>query len=262
MYAVTDPELIGLLTDKAAEGVSTSIFFDPGASSGPHLKENGYLAVYPIASKGLMHRKILVIDEKLVFLGSANMTTQSLKMHDNLVVGITNSSLAQALTDPSFLSMHFHAGKQPGELFLLPDKTNTALERIVDLIKKAKNSIYIAMFTLTHPTIIDALAEAHARNVEVKVAVDFYTGKGASMKSLEALRAKEVPVFLSLGQQLLHHKWAYIDDSILVVGSANWTKAAFSQNQDCFLILNNLTEEQRKFMNKIWKTIYLESSLY
>ena len=32
---------------------------------------------------------------------------------------------------------------------------------------------------------------------------------------------------------LLHHKWIYIDQTTLVLGSANLTQAAFKKNRDC-----------------------------
>jgi phosphatidylserine/phosphatidylglycerophosphate/cardiolipin synthase-like enzyme len=68
-----------------------------------------------------------------------------------------------------------------------------------------------------------------------------------------------VPVAFSRGNQLLHHKWAYIDEDKLISGSANWTKAAFNRNQDCFLVLDRLNQDQKKFMNALWKRISLES---
>ena len=58
--------------------------------------------------------------------------------------------------------------------------------------------------------------------------------------------------------QLLHHKWALIDKETLIVGSANWTTAAFTKNQDCFLVLP-LKEKEQKFMKNLWKVIQLES---
>ena len=43
--------------------------------------------------------------------------------------------------------------------------------------------------------------------------------------------------------------------NILEIGSANWTKAAFKQNDDCFLIIHDLADEQRQSMQKLWRTI-------
>ena len=61
--------------------------------------------------------------------------------------------------------------------------------------------------------------------------------------------------------QLLHHKFILIDDQTLLVGSANWTKAAFYKNSDCFLILHNLTDDQKTFMNRLWTRLEAESTL-
>ena len=35
--------------------------------------------------KGLMHKKIVVIDKRLIFLGTANLTTTSLRHHANVM---------------------------------------------------------------------------------------------------------------------------------------------------------------------------------
>ena len=52
-----------------------------------------------------------------------------------------------------------------------------------------------------------------------------------------------------------------VDEKILVNGSANWTRSAFSRNGDCFLILHDLDDEQRKKMKKLWHVIRSTSDL-
>lgn len=247
MYGLTDPDVLRLLQKKEQEGLPISILYDPSAS-GPIPLKNSRL--YPILSEGLMHRKIVVIDETLVFLGSANMTPSSLKIHDNLVVGLYHPGLATFLSNPP--ESHFSLGNR-GELFLLPDLT--ALEKVVECLDRAEKRLRIALFTLTHPLLIDAMIRAHARGVDVRVALDVHTGKGASAKALEKLLSAGVPVYLSQGQQLFHHKWALIDDKKLLIGSANWTQAAFTKNQDCLLVLEELSKKERKFLKNLWQKI-------
>lgn len=255
MYAITDPDILKLLKISYEKGNHSSILYDKKAS--PNLEGiNGKAG----SSRGLMHRKIMVVDHSLVFLGSANMTTQSLRHHDNLVLGFFHPELASFLeqkeTKSPFL---FSIKNQKAELWLLPDKTDGALTRLVEEINSAKKRISIAIFTITHPQIIEALIKAHKRGIKVKVAVDFFTEKGASQKASLQFFNEGIPIYCSQGRQLLHHKWALIDRKKLIIGSANWTKAAFLRNQDCFLILNSLTTEQKKFMRDLWKTIKLES---
>lgn len=256
MYALTDPYLLDLLRLKAKEGVKTTLFYDPTATVAPPKSENFF--AFPIRLSGaLMHRKILVVDEEKVFIGSANFTSSSLKIHDNLVAGIFHPQLAHFLTRCESSFFPFTTATKESELWLLPSQE--ALGRALELINEASESIYVAMFTLTHPALAEALIQAHTRGVKVHIALDHYTAEGASSSMVQALEQAGIPLYLSTGQQLFHHKWALIDSSTLLLGSANWTQAAFARNQDCLLILPDLSSQQQLQMKKIWKIIELES---
>ncbi len=260
MYGITDPHIISTLARKAAQGTRISLEYDPTASSLPLLKTlPSTVHLHASVSKGLMHRKILIIDQATLFLGSANLTTASLRHHDNLVVGLHSPALAAFLLSPTSPCFLFSAQGSQGEIWLLPDKDNQALDRLVRFLSSAQRSIQIAMFTLTHPQIADALIAAHTRGVAVTIAVDYFTGRGASKKCLEKLNQAGIPILLSQGQELLHHKWALIDEQSLVMGSANWTKAAFQKNEDFLLFFTTLSSSQTTFLKNLWKTINLES---
>jgi cardiolipin synthase len=257
IYALTDPVIKKLLHQKEKRGIAPTILFDPSASG---RLEKRFAHAHPLHSKGLMHRKILVVDGAQVFLGSANLTTQSLHMHDNLVVGLYHPPLAHFLkTEEAPSSYFFTIGGEKAELWLLPSKQ--ALQRTLEALYAAKKRIRIAMFTFTHPELVDALISLHQRGISISLALDFYTGRGASSKALKRLQDERIPISLSRGTQLLHHKWALIDDQTLIIGSANWTEAAFEENADCFLILHSLNHSQKKFMKKLWKTVEWESDL-
>lgn len=250
MYGLTDPDVLDLL--KSKKDLDLSIAYDASASGKIPLPQ-----AQPIKCKGLMHRKIIVLDNKRIFFGTANLTPQSLQMHDNLILGLHHRSLAQFLTNPSSNHYNFTIDNQNAELWLLPSQE--ALSRLIHQIEEAKKTIKIAMFTFTHPQIVKALVKAKLRGVKVHAVVDFYTGRGASSKALSLLQKNHIQLSLSRGQQLLHHKWAIIDSKTLIMGSANWTKAAFEKNQDCFLILHSLTQPQKRFLKKLWRTIEMES---
>ncbi len=261
MYGITDPDVISLVKKKIIDGIPTRIHYDKTASTNLQKKLPSQAEVYPFPSKGLMHRKILVIDESCVFLGSANLTTASLKHHDNLCVGIYCPPLAQFLKEESGSLFPFEIAGHKAELWLLPDrgKTKAALEKLIVEIDLAQDSIYLAIFTLTHPVITDALIRAHQRGVCVKVALDVYTARGASRKVFGRLKNAGIPIFVSRGQELLHHKWALIDEKTLIMGSANWTQAAFTKNEDFLLYLYQLDKTKRSFMLNLWRVIELEA---
>ncbi len=240
MYAITDEELLKKLYQKAQNGISVQVWHDPKSGTTPILTP---IVATPVKTKGLMHRKIVTTDDAYVFLGSANMTTSSLVLHDNLSVGFYHPSLARFLKAPTSSHFDFQLENQPCRLWLLPDIQ--ALDYLTEQLDQAQSSIFVAMFTLTHPKLLQALVNAQQRGVKVTVTVDHYAARGASRKAVKFLQDQKISVTFSRGLQLLHHKWAYIDRSQLILGSTNWTKAAFTKNQDCLVFLKSLTPDQK-----------------
>ncbi len=259
-YGITDRDVIRALAKQAKLGKDLTVEYDPTASLslGKHFPSSA--TITPRRSKGLMHRKILIIDHSILYLGSANLTLPSLHHHGNFVMGLYSPSFAEFLTHPS--STHYVQALDSQELhcFLLPEKKQQALHHLLSLIDNAKKSVRVAMFTFTHPLLIDALIRAWQRGIDVAVVVDYYSGRGASKKAVARLTSEDVPITFSRGQELLHHKWAIIDDTTFAMGSANWTKAAFVKNEDFLLSLSPLTSDQIQFLNRLWRVLELESS--
>lgn len=257
MFGLSDTSILSALAKKMRAQVPLTIYYDPKGS--PKVEKLlGYGDIHPVKSSALMHQKILILDDETVFIGSANMTSASLRMHDNLVVGLKNKKIAAFLKSHApHSSGHLQTvvGGQNIELWLLPDPRGHAIGEIRNVIKAAQKSLQIALFTFTHAGLLEELIAAHKRGVKVEVVIDMHSGLGASASTIDALKKAGVPILLSQGVQLLHHKFMYVDDRVMITGSANWTKAAFYKNSDCILILRNLNAEQKAFMAKLWNRI-------
>lgn len=253
MYGITDPIITEALKKQAARGIEIAIDYDPSASSKKLLRSlPSSICTNPIAIKGLMHRKMIIIDNEMVFLGSANLTPASLCHHDNLVIGLHDPQLAEFLRHPNSSQFTWAKSDSEGALWLLPDGAKGALDALLSYLTQATRSIHIAMFTFTHPRIVQALIGAKNRGVDVRVAIDRYTAKGASKKALVALENGGITVLIHQGPQLLHHKWAWIDDSILIMGSANWTQAAFKKNHDFLLVMTKMPAKCKRTIRTLW----------
>lgn len=268
IYSLIDPQIIAALHQKCAEGIPVHIVCDAKASLGIARKLPNATIVRRI-SQGLMHQKILIIDRKQILLGSANMTHDSLRVHGNLVIGMENPALAEimiakamSMDDEGNHSPLMHqdamAAGQNIQLWELPDDPE-AVNCMINLLRSAKKSIRVAMFTWTRSDFTKELLNAANRGVKVEAVIDRYSGRGSSAKIVKMLELGGIPVHLSTGHGLLHYKFAYIDEDILVNGSANWTNAAFQTNDDCFLVLYPLNEEQKNKMNLLWKNIWQNS---
>lgn len=262
MFGLTDLAVLRTIRERMQAGVSAEVYYDPKASIRIPNKLRGAL-LHPVQMTGLMHQKILVLDGDLVFLGSANMTAASLRMHDNLVIGMRSPSVARFLAEhPPYTSGYLRTmvGGQDVELWLLPDPRGHVINELRRCIRNASRSLKIALFTFTHPGLCEELIDAKRRGVAVSVIIDQHSARGASMKTVGQLRDAGVPVLLSQGVQLLHHKFLLVDDRTLVCGSANWTKAAFCKNSDCILLLHCLTDEQQRFMKSLWHRVAHEAT--
>lgn len=268
IYALTDHQVIDALYKKSEAGIPVYIVCDGKASAGISRRLPKATIVKRLA-QGLMHQKILIIDEKQIVLGSANLTESSLHVHGNLVIGLDNPALAEALTARAksmdeeggvapLLHRETMAGSQHLELWVLPDDPS-AVKRMIDLFRSAKKTIKVAMFTWTRLDFTHELIAAAKRGVKVEVVIDRYSGKGASAKIVHLLDQAGLSVRLSTGKGLLHHKFVYIDGTILANGSANWTNAAFKSNDDYFVVVYPLTTEQRQKMNQVWSVIQQQS---
>ncbi len=200
-----------------------------------------------------MHEKIWIIDESQIFLGSANLTYSSLKMHDNYLLGFYSPEFSKALIDSRVSDRSFQVAGQTIRYFSLPNKG--ALDALIGVLEQAQERIVLALFTFTHPRIVEKLIELHERGVQVELTLDSYTARGSSKKAAEALSQAGLHVRLSRGPQLFHHKWALIDDETLILGSANWTRAAFTKNREFLLFLSPLSRDQRKYLNQTIKKI-------
>lgn len=257
MFGLSDPPILNAL---AAKRIPIKVYYDPNGS--PSLwSALPFAELHPVQSNGLMHQKILILDKETVFLGSANMTTASLAMHDNLMIGLKSKSLAKFLIEKTPSSPGYFRARVAGqeiEAWLLPDPRGHAFQDLKQKIRAAKSSLKVALFTCTHPALVDELIAAHKRGVFVMLVIDMHSGLGASNKAINKLKSEGIHVLMSRGVQLLHHKFILIDDEMLLTGSANWTKAAFYKNSDCILVLHKMTGDQKGLMKRIWQRIEAE----
>lgn len=261
-FTLSDPKIIEALRRAAERGVFVKVTMDARQTRGVVRKLGEQIELIPKKGRGLMHQKLLVIDGQVLWLGSANMTYSSLRTFGNLVVWIENPKLAQAVQQSMGQEIgadeHLYTcADQRIEYWQLP-ADQAALTRLIQLIDEARYRIRIAMFTWTHAQLTAAVIRAHERGLIVEVVIDKPSGRGASRKTIVKLKEAGIHVSLDIGPQLLHHKLAWIDNS-LVIGSANWTASAFQKNCDCFLIVHDLNPRQNRQLQRLWKIISLES---
>jgi phosphatidylserine/phosphatidylglycerophosphate/cardiolipin synthase-like enzyme len=109
------------------------------------------------------------------------------------------------------------------------------LNAINNTLQQAKNQVDICVFTISDDRISKEILAAHQRKVKVRILTDNEKlhDVGSDIKLL-AERGIEVKIDNTTAH--LHHKFAIIDQSILLNGSYNWTRSAAESNEENLVV--------------------------
>ena len=117
-----------------------------------------------------------------------------------------------------------------------PEGSASAL--VLRTIESAHQSIRLAAYLFTSPSIARALIAAKRRGVDVRVVVDQDGARGpASKAALNLLANAKIPARTVSAWPLHHDKYMVIDSATVQTGSFNYTAAAARQNSENTLVV-------------------------
>ena len=133
-------------------------------------------------------------------------------------------------------------------------------QAVIAEIRKAAQTIDIAMYYFSSRDIVQALVKAQSNNARVRIVLDQSQEIGAASKSGYLVKhGFEVRYHMGFG--LMHNKFAIIDGKSLITGSFNWTRTAEERNEENLLIITDpqIIEKYEERFNYLWKTSRLDS---
>ncbi len=110
--------------------------------------------------------------------------------------------------------------------------------RLERLVRGAKKSVDVCVFTITDNFLARALVDVHQRGVVVRVITDDDKAEDRGSDAFDLERAG-IPVALDHDPSHMHHKFAIFDRRLLASGSYNWTRSAFSENRENVLVTDD-----------------------
>ena len=129
------------------------------------------------------------------------------------------------------------AASQDGiEVFFSPKGGCTLV--IIDMIERAQDSIRVQAYSFTSAPIAKAILEAHKTGVEVTVVLDS-SQRTAQYSSATFFHNQGIPVLIDSKHAIAHNKIILIDDSAIITGSFNFSKAAEQRNAENLLVIEN-----------------------
>ncbi|MDL2254885.1 phosphatidylserine/phosphatidylglycerophosphate/cardiolipin synthase family protein [Bacteroidales bacterium OttesenSCG-928-J16] len=191
------------------------------------------------------HRKIIVIDNFIAYIGSSNITDYSLSWRE-LNLRVAHEAFAEAMTQ-AFLQ-YFHISKNKVErkkdtlkplyahgfeiLRDVPSITKSSVRsRYIDLIENAKEEVVIETpYFLPSSIVRKAMEAALEKGVKVQIIVP----KHSDVPSADLLRSRYIGYFHEKGADIqlyttenLHAKLLFVDKSIFSIGSSNFDYRSF-----------------------------------
>jgi mitochondrial cardiolipin hydrolase len=136
-------------------------------------------------------------------------------------------------------------------------RTGAIVESIERLVSAATSSIDTALYRLNSRRLASALDTAQRRGIRVRVLLD-HNKYEQSQATRRLLLSARFPLRLTYGRDgagsKMHHKFALLDDKLVLTGSYNWTFASEEQNYENLLILREpvLIEAYRAEFEALW----------
>lgn len=130
-------------------------------------------------------------------------------------------------------AVYFSLGNTPSK-----DPDLSCAKAVRNLIGEARESIKIAIYSISEPEIISSLAEAKKRVKDILVIADLSQSKGKAMShALETLRGAGIDVRVAKRQKaLMHNKVMIVDGKIVATGSYNYTLHAYHNDENLIIL--------------------------
>lgn len=274
-------KILDILIKKAKQGVKIKLLLDAwgGNAKKPFFeklikyggevrffREIRYLIRFISKNNERNHRKLLIIDNKITYLGSMNMTVNSINYRE-LVVKI-NGDITKALAKSFYQSWEIY-----GDLTIkrietiihneyeiindIPSYIERATEkRLYKLISKAKKNILIETpYFLPSVKLINSLGRAVKRGVNVELLTpyrsDIFIVDFARNRNLGRIYKKGITIHYYT-KKILHSKLLLIDDNFFMLGSSNLDYRSFIHNFEINLVGKNkeLIKKLKEFYNQ------------
>jgi len=272
-YGLTDADIVKEIAQARERYVSVKIVADSERS---YDLLKAYKIPYSIwKGSGIHHIKVILSDNKKMFTGTGNFTSQGLLTdYDGYCTFSFPQSFGQAFSSLINARYNYPVLSWNGFYFYnSPDNGRHIQKRILDEIRNAKRSIQYLIYSHSDPLLSQELIRASKRGVLVEGIYDRpISDQGKILATIlpqwnsriyeEENEDRIDDGVFGLGG-LNHHKTIIIDDEILFSGSYNFSLNARDSNREIFYETKNplvIQEYSQEFIRvKNSSRIYPES---
>lgn len=203
--------------------------------------------------QGLMHNKFMVLDRSEVWLGSMNFTDSGTYDDNNNMIRIRSTKIAENysvefnemfernLFGPDILAQTPNPDVTLDgtrvETFFSPD--DHVLNALYNMLSVSEESIYFLAFSFTSNELGSIVREKAGAGLDVRGVMDEEQIKSNTGTEFDPFRQAGLDVRIDGIDGQMHHKLFIVDESVVAIGSYNFSRAAEERNDENLLIIHN-----------------------
>lgn len=130
--------------------------------------------------------------------------------------------------------------------------------QLIAAIDAAQHQVDIAIYSLTHPDIVQAIKQAHQRGVSVRLITDKSQLSGQSQtEAAKILGSAGVSMKVNRHSGLMHLKLTIVDQTMVSIGSFNYSKAASTRNDEVLMFLydREVAQSFEQHFESLWNNV-------
>lgn len=204
--------------------------------------------VKPDTPAKMTHAKLVIVDGRVVLLGSTNWTGNSMYNNNEANVLVTDPAIADYFTR-YLATLWADSATEPEMPPLVSGTVQTVINRqyfpeVMNLFQMATQRIHVVMYGINYSPkyagskvnqLVAALAAAAARGVAVSVTMDLsdynHTLNNVNRAAKDYLAQAGVAVFDDPHKTTTHAKVIVADEAV-VIGSVNWGRDALEKRNE------------------------------
>lgn len=215
---------------------------------------------------GLMHDKFIIIDRSELWLGSMNFTDGGAYDDNNHLMRIRSTKMAENYLkefEEMFVDGRFGEDVVPEtpnptvtldgtrvDVYFSPD--DGVLAALAPVLEGAQESIYFMAYSFTSNQLGDIVRQKAAEGLDIAGVMDDEQVRSNQGTEYDPFRQAELDVRIDGIDGLMHHKVFIVDESIVVMGSYNFSQSAEERNDENILIIYD-PALAGQFMREFWR---------
>lgn len=266
VYSLTDNDIYDAIKTKQKENLDIKIVTDlintnRSTSKIGLLKADGVSVITNSEEDKYMHNKYCVFDENVLFIGSANFTSDSFFSNNNILV-INDSNISKIFYNKikSYFQNNFSKNYkldqteiENAEINFCPN--DDCFDTVVKYLRESRESIYCMFYSYTLNDFSYELKRIKSiyPDIDIKIIIekDLCSYPYCEYNSL---LKDNIDVIFDNNKTTMHNKFCVFNKNVVMTGSMNMSLNGIKNNEESLIFIkdSNLAKNYEEYFFKYW----------